>query len=246
MLNYISAELYKLRHQTFLYIFLLLAVAATLLMTLVWVWDFEYLLRSLSSAFLVGFYLIIFLDDLVCSASGRKGPLKNEVAFGLPRVRIYLGKLTAAALLSFALCAVLLFFCLGIGWALSPAVDLTALAAAFQSLGFRFAAVFPLWLGTLGIYHCLRMLLGSSDAIAGVFAAGLVCGQFLVLVQWETILGPVGSAMGGLIRALPFCYWSVVAVPEHFWALVPFWLNGLGWLAGTSTVGCLMFRKIEL
>ena len=48
----------------------------------------------------IGVYATILTCDMVFSEQYKQNTMKNEVAYGLPRVRIYLGKLAVSALVS--------------------------------------------------------------------------------------------------------------------------------------------------
>ena len=93
----------------------------------------------------MGLYLAVVVADEVFSDQYKNDTLKNEVSFGLPRRRIYLGKLVTAAgiglLLAFltllvyaVLCRVLLPGAVG-DW------------VQVQTFLFRLLGALPLWMG---------------------------------------------------------------------------------------------------
>ena len=116
MLDYLRAECYKLLHRSYLWITLLVVGGLELVLVLLWAWlngdtvnvtasvGFTTVLYLLS----MGYYATVITSDIVFSDQYKSNTLKNEVAYGIPRVRIYLGKLFAGCLLSVAACALLL------------------------------------------------------------------------------------------------------------------------------------------
>lgn len=106
-------------------------------------------LSLLTPFFTVGLYLAVVVADEVFSDQYKNDTLKNEVSFGLPRRRIYLGKLVTAAgiglLLAFltllvyaVLCRVLLPGAVG-DW------------VQIQTFLFRLLGALPLWMGALSL-----------------------------------------------------------------------------------------------
>lgn len=106
MLNYLSAELWRMSRRGadkagWLVFLLLVALAG-------WLWssdDPAGVLEAFQDVLPVGLYLAFPLASWANGDASRTGPLVNEVVFGLPRSRIYLGKLFAAIL-----AGLLLFF----------------------------------------------------------------------------------------------------------------------------------------
>ena len=135
--NYLSAECYKAVHRKYIYIFsaaMLGLVAAFMLllriegmsqsgdgMLMVQRVSVSELLGILAMALSAGLYFLMIAADIVFSDQYKYNTLKNEVSYGLPRWQIYLGKLTASALMAGILCLVLMGGYIGIGCVLFPA-----------------------------------------------------------------------------------------------------------------------------
>ena len=132
MLNYIRAELWKLRRRKYLWVLLAVMLGLEGLFAVMSAWhrDFSDLVELGAATMLLGLYLSIFLADMVFSDQYKIGTLKNEISFGLPRRRIYLGKLCAALLTGLASCALLLGFYLGAASTTQPSSARLARMAA--------------------------------------------------------------------------------------------------------------------
>lgn len=126
MLNYLSAEFYKLRFHKGLYVGTGLLLLLELLVFLpgVMVREQEYipqdtLLAFLGAAMSVGIIIAPIFAAMVFDNQNGNGTLKNEVVFGVPKSRIYIGKLAAGAIVGtgIAILAIgfflLLTLCLG-------------------------------------------------------------------------------------------------------------------------------------
>lgn len=253
VLNYIRAELYKVARRPYARVMLLVLLALECLFLLIFTaegrgrGEFAWLVGVLSTTMIVGIYLAILCADLVDADLSRGATLKNEVAFGLSRTRIYLGRLWAALVLALLMCAATFVFCLGAGWLLTAHSDPAAERDNLLILAYVAGASLPLWLATLSISHCVFLLTRSSVA-AGI---GLVAfftwggGFFWILGQFEPF-GLVGLAFGFIAELVPTTPFG--EYHDHMtWALmIRHWAVGLGWLAVSTGIGLARFRRQEL
>ena len=151
MLNYISAELYTVRRRKSTWALLALLLGLESLYILLFAHGECYeLLNAFVTTLTLGLPMALLLSALVCSDMGRSGTLKNELSAGLPRSRIYLGKLLSALIVALIALALAVGLCLAAGGLLfrhsDPAQDRSALAV----VGYCLAAALPLWVGGLG------------------------------------------------------------------------------------------------
>ena len=151
MLNYISAELYKVRRRKSTWALLALLLGLESLYILLFAHGECYeLLNAFVTTLTLGLPMAMLLSALVCSDMGRSGTLKNELSAGLPRSRIYLGKLLSALIVALIALSLVVGLCLAAGGLLfrhsDPAQDRAALAV----VGYCLAAALPLWGGGLG------------------------------------------------------------------------------------------------
>ena len=144
MLNYISAELYKVRRRKSTWALLALLLGLESLYILLFAHGECYeLLNAFVTTLTLGLPMALLLSALVCSDMGRSGTLKNELSAGLPRSRIYLGKLLSALIVALIALALVVGLCLAAGGLLfrhsDPAQDRSALAV----VGYCLAAALP-------------------------------------------------------------------------------------------------------
>ena len=256
MLDYLRAECYKLLHRSYLWITLLVVGGLELVLVLLWAWlngdtvnvtasvGFTTVLYLLS----MGYYATVITSDIVFSDQYKSNTLKNEVAYCIPRVRIYLGKLFAGCLLSVAACALLL------GWYGLLCVLMLpgdgAAPEALKTLGFALLCAFPVWLGSQALYFsCFFLIRGNTAAsILGVCILALL-GQMLTFLSLlvslpAPALADLLMAVRNLLLTTPLENltdaigdWSRVA-----WA----WSVGAGWCVGATALGLWGFSRKEI
>ena len=190
--------------------------------------------------------MALLLSALVCSDMGRSGTLKNELSAGLPRSRIYLGKLLSALIVALIALALVVGLCLAAGGLLfrhsDPAQDRAALAV----VGYCLAAALPLWVGGLGLAQMLFFLVPSPGAAESLYFVWFVFLDWMAsLITWNAQgpLAQAAAALQSLLLSWTFGQLEGVLTRE---LLAHSWLVGLGWLAVTSSVGVLVFRRREL
>ena len=246
MLNYISAELYKVRRRKSTWALLALLLGLESLYILLFAHGECYeLLNAFVTTLTLGLPMALLLSALVCSDMGRSGTLKNELSAGLPRSRIYLGKLVTAAgiglvlafltLLVYAvLCRVLLPGAVG-DW------------VQIQTFLFRLLGALPLWMGALSLTvaamfnlaHTIPMMvvvLGCLGGLSSVLRMVMRTG-----VDW---LARGAEMLYHLLLTAPM---DVMEVP--LWS--PAWLGwtwgvGLLWTLGAAAAGLALFARRDI
>ena len=248
-LTYLRAEIFKVLHRPYTYIFLLVILALEALMTLLlasnvtssvtitFIDGATILIKALS----MGLYCAIVVGDMVYSEQYKSNTLKNEVSFGLPRARIYLGKLAASCLTAVCLCAVMVVFYLGLCRALLPG-DPETNGLMLQVTGFCLLTALPLWLGGQALSIALFFLIRSSTVAA---IAQVVI--FLVLPQvWELLANLVSDrfwAVYSVMLTAPFA--RMGGMPD--WAFFGRTLAiGACWFFAATVVGMAGFRRREI
>ena len=200
----------------------------------------------LSATMPIGLFMAAIMDVVVVSGVHRTGTLKNEVEFGIPRSRIYLGKLIAAFLLAVMLCILVMGSFLGLGWLFTAPGTPEDTQVSLVILGYVTAASFPLWLGALGLTHALFLALKNEVVAACLTAYLLLLGEpmtaILTMINSETIAGPARVVRLALLTA-PFSQYH----GELTWQLMAqCWAIGLGWLLASTVVGLWVFRRSEV
>ena len=246
---YLRAEIFKVLHRPYTYIFLLVILALEALMaillssnvtssvTITFTDGAVILIKALT----MGLYCAIVVGDMVYSEQYKNNTLKNEVSFGLPRTRIYLGKLAASCLTAVCLCAVLVVFYLGLCRVLLPGDPATNMLT-LQVTGFCLLTSLPLWLGGQALVIALYFLIRSSTVAA--IAQVLI---FLVLPQiWELLANLVSEhfwTVYSVMLTTPFA--RMGGMPD--WSFFGRTLAiGAGWFIAATVVGILGFRRREL
>ena len=168
MLNSFRAELWKaFRRRYYPAVTLLLLAGAVYSAVSIWVPAGESLTSNLADLLLpllpvMGLFMALVMEDVAFHDQYRCGVLKNEVVYGIPRARIYLGKEFSAALLGLICAGVVLGVYLILAAALPGADRGEALAREMGDMLFQILCALPLWLGGLGLAHLLYMLIPSG------------------------------------------------------------------------------------
>lgn len=250
MLNYISAELYKLRHKKGLYLGTALLLGPELVMLLATLQsdvDLDVAYLFLVVLLPIGFCVAPILAVLTFDDQYGHGTLKNEVITGTPRWRIYLGKLAAAALMGTVLAAVAvggyLLVC-GLTCVPSPQSGEVLSATVYAAV-----CVYPLWMASLAFTFLLLFTIKSAAMSIAIVFLTTMFGAPLALMEvpgmpllpriftriffvapYRAIVG----ATGGEMRFLT----------ENTWLYC--WLVGLGWVVVTAALGMLILRRREI
>ncbi len=253
MLNYLKAELYKGSRPRVLFsvaltfgglegaYFLIRLVSAVS-------WSLEDWVKALLDLLISGLFLLVVPAGIVFSEQYKHATLKNEVCFGIPRGRVYLGKLLASATLAAFFCAgmVLLWFALGgVFVRVQPGGDWVQAAT---ELGLGLLTALPLWLGALGLFHALQFTVKSTPLVYTLYL-----GYFLVAEPAISLLRllnkeKVGPALFGLGPFLSGCVLSGplidgLSVSPGPGLLARAWLVGMAWLVATTAIGLAFFYR---
>lgn len=174
MVNYIRAEFYKVFRRRYTWITLVVLLALEALMVAGWMFtnshgnhvDFYTGAGMLCVMLALGFYATLLTCDMVFADQYKNGTMKNEVSFGIPRTRIYLGKFLVSLAVSLLFMAVMAAFYLGLCY-LALFHDPEADAVAMQMVGYCLLTALPLWVGVLACTCAFRFLI-KSDLWASV------------------------------------------------------------------------------
>ncbi len=258
MLNYIAAELYKLRHKKLLFFGMALLLALESLACLPGLWISEQergvwlsaILLFLSAVLPLGLFVAPIFAALAFDGQHQNATLKNEVVFGIPRGRIYLGKLLAAAITGTVCAAAALAWFALMAALLMPVVVDPAGQLLLGHFGWNvLRPVFTAWLGWLSALSFTMLLLFVIKSSAGA----------MVIVYVVSVVGVPISAMGAGPSA---SRWIKLAIDVFYSTpyLRLFWGDGAGtphpllyaglvcmlWVGVTTGLGVLIFQRKEL
>lgn len=260
MLNYISAELYKLRHKKSLLIGItvLLALESLLFVPAFWVNEQplkDELLSFLDALLPCGLFLAPVFAALSFDNQYGHATLKNEVVFGIPKSRIYLGKLLTAMLVG-TVAAVLV-----IGWYLllaALAVGPLMEARLWEQFLINVTSAWLTWLAALSFAMFLLFAVKSSTAAMTVAYLVAFLGVPVGIVGAD--LGPNGPALwikvlANFFYSAPykrFWFWFGEVYPPGFgppldWS--PLWYALVVcalWVGVTIALGLFFFRRREV
>lgn len=255
MLNYLCAELYKVFCRKCTWITLAVVVVLEALLVTGWASihvngvrvDYFSGIIGLLLMLELGFYATLFTGGMVFAGQYKHNTLKNEVAFGISRSRIYLGKLLAQTVLSVLFCVVIVGLYLAL-CAVTQSHDAVVDAEAMKSLGRCLAAAIPLWVGVQAL-TCAMYFLISSELWA-VFAAVSVFAVLPVVLYFSALIAgddPAGSMLMWLYEHMPIVVLRAVIAVRGNWALCgKAWQIGSVWVIAFTVIGIWRFKRKEL
>ncbi len=258
MLNYIRAEFYKVfrRKYTWIALGVLLALEALLVSGYIFInsggshVDLATAVSTICIMMSMGCYMTLPTCDMVFAEQYKQSTLKNEVSFGIPRARIYLGKFIVQ------LCISVLFMVVMIGFYVifssltlyhDPEKDLIALAA----LGECILGSLPVWIGVQAL-SCTCLFLVKSSVAATIASAGLFAASATVVQLAGLLLSPhpVGQALLKVYLWMPTVMLdqlpNFAGHPEFWPYLGKLCLTGAVWFVASIAVGLAGFSRKEI
>ena len=256
MVKYLNAEIYKLTHRkTYLFgffAFILGGIAAFMVLCKYNAGNgasLNFFLMNLPPLFMTGMFLVLMVSDMVFSDQYKFNTLKNEASYGLPRTRIYLGKLLAQTLLSIAYLVIMMAFFIGLCAVVLPMEEGSFYSApdALIIVGYFLAAGLPLWVGAQAAC-CMCVFLVNGEMAASFLHLGLVFGlEAIVDLSGLLIGGQVGSA---LLKAVPYFPVRMLdgaqCVVGDMGYLGKAWLVGAFWVVVCTAAGLYGFCRKEI
>ena len=255
MLNYLNAELWRMSRRWSdrigWVVFLLLAALTG------WLWGSdvpEGVLEAFGVLLPLGLFVGAPLAAWAEGDAGRTGLLHNEVAFGLTRAQIYLGKLCAAVLAGLLLFGLTALAFLGTALPLSAQGggeawrgDPVLAAAAWGALGEEVLCALPRYIGAVSLGYFLTFSLRAAGAGVVIYYLYLIFGELILAAVSFPGLGAAGTvleALGDLLRPLLLTgpYFSGMPPAE----VGQSWLVGAVWTAATTAAGLALFRRREI
>lgn len=255
MLNYVAAEFYKLRFKKSLYVgtALLLLLESLIVSPGFWVDEVGSLLDAylnfLEVAVSIGVFIAPVFAIAVFDDQHGKGTLKNEIVYGIPRSRIYLGKLLAG-MLAGTVCALAV-----VGWYLL--LSLLAAGGTVESelwpgLVKALVTDWLVWLAALSFTFFLLMTLkGAAGAIACAYMATFF-GLPTALVGGAEDSGPAWlQVVCRLFYTYPLGGELLIGEEQlPAWApaspLLYALLVSALWVGGTTALGLILFQRREI
>ena len=250
MLRYLHAEIYKAAHRKYPYGFLLAMFLCEGLLVAGWSFTnangndvgFSTGAGMIAMLLQIGLYSTILIGDIVFSEQYKFSTLKNEVSYGVPRGRIYLGKLAVECLTALVLCTLVIAFYLGLCWIFlphNPAADVQTLRA----VGYCLLVSLPLWLGAQGLVNLVFFLIKSST-VGSFVAVGIFMGVAPILQLLGALVHPVFTTLYSVMLTTPMDL--APRMVGDMALLGRAWAVGAGWFIVCTLVGLVLFRKREI
>ncbi len=242
MANYLRAELYKIFRRKYTYGFFLFLLGGAALLVSLWVYtntldnhvDFATSAGFLMNLLGLGFYVVLVTGDIAFSDQYKFNTLKNEVSYGIPRARLYLGKLAMAYATALFACAAVIGFYLALSGILfphNPAMD----AVVLGELGKMLMSILPLWLGAQALSFFFLAFFKSSMAASFAFVGVLVAlPQVVKLLAFF-----VDIRFASLNRFLLTEAYKSMPLGGN-------WAVGGVWLVVSTALGLLSLRRREI
>ena len=250
MFDYLRAECYKVVRRKYLPGFLIVMFLCEGLLVGGWIFTnahgnnmgFAGGAGVMVSMLSIGFYCTILTADMVFSDQYKFNTLKNEVSFGLPRARIFAGKLIIECLLALVLCALVLAFYLGLCWITlphDPELDGATMSAVISVL----KIALPLWLGAQAFVNLLFFLIHSST-VCSFIAVGIFMGAGGICRLLGALVSPVFRTLyqGLLTSPLEQAVDSGGSEALFLQACVV----GLCWFVFSTALGLVLFQRKEI
>lgn len=248
MVKYLNAEIYKLTHRkTYLFGFFAFILGGVTAFMVLCKYNagngasLNFFLMNLPPLFMTGMFLVLMVSDMVFSDQYKFNTLKNEASYGLPRTRIYLGKLIATALAAVVICAIIILFYAVLAAILFPVED--GMGEVLTHLGQTLALSLPLWFGGLGFGYMLLFVMKGSTSATMVYVLVLGMGDTILdlLEMIQPRLSEVLETVRSWLLMTPFNQMDVSSA-----AIGHAWLVGMSWLVVSTLVGVVVFQKREI
>ena len=253
MLNYLSAELWRMARRRAacagwgLYLLLTFLTGLTFRGN-----PASECILAFQNFMVMGLYMAMPLAGWAGGGLDRAGGLANEVSFGLPRVRIYLGKLSAALLAGTVLFLLTTAaFFLG---ALSPEAMLDAGGEERALAGFALLHAMlhslPRYVGAVSLSYFLLFTIHPAGVGTVLYYLYIVLGELTLAAVRVMDMGVAGELLNRLAEAVrPFLLsnaYFVFSQENTPPTLENSWLTGALWLLLTTVPGLLLFRRREI
>ena len=242
MLNYLSAELWRMTRRRLDLIWCAAYLLLVGVVALSWTGaPLHQTMEGFRDFLVIGLYLGYPLAALADGEARRLGTLRNEVSYGLSRGRIYLGKLLVSTGIAVLAAVVMMGFYLGLCWVLFPHTELDGMA--WQLIGYCLAGAFPLWLAAQAMVNTCYFLVRGTN-IAAFTAAGLLAVLPAILQAFGILFHPAFEVLRQFMPGVMLENLKNMAFQWNYVGLC--WAAGLAWLAAATAVGLLAFRRKEI
>lgn len=258
MLNYANAEFYKVFRRKYLYVtfFSILALAALLCAGFIFVnsggahVEFTQGAQNMLMMLSVGLYAAILVCDMVFSDQYKSNTLKNEVSFGIPRTRVYLGKLAVEAFIGVVMSVLVVAFYVGMCYITLYASPPEEAALALTIIGYCVLAAIPQWLAALALTNMFFFLV-KGNTLASFLTVGVIAVVPVVLELSILLFGyrfpQLSEVLNVMRNHMPtLLIERAMSVVGDWGFMGKSWLVGGAWVVVSSAMGLIGFQKKEI
>lgn len=259
MLNYLRAEIYKFLRRKYFWITLTIVLILEGFMIFGYAFtnshgndiNAAWAISILFPLMGMGCLFTLLTSDMVFAQQYKHNTLKNEVSFGLPRYRIYLGKLLVQLFASVLMCFIMiLFYVIGCRLFLLPDTE-EASRAILICLGQCLLGALPIWVGVQGTvcacYFLIRSEIGSAFAAVGLFG---LSANVMELAGLFLRNYPLGDVIQKVYRHMPLILLDdlsdMMMKPEYWPFLGKLCVVGGAWFIVSTAIGLWRFGKKEI
>lgn len=258
MISYIKSELFRILHNKWTYLFVLicsaLLVSSNIVLAAVKLSEDTF--GYANTAFSIGnfiysipmvFILCIMVGSMIFGNEHGNHTLKNSISYGISRRTIYFGKLFIEILYSIAAFIIITAFHVASAYLLLEHSHLNEINELLK----MFAASLPIFLFVLATVNCFAFILESTGAAIGA-EAGLVIAFPLVC----SMLGQKFEFFRNLARVLPWNMINSISIEMKPYGVTLPWEGNAGyyncWIAGgiqivlIVIIGVFAFRRKEI
>lgn len=251
MLKYMRAEIYKVLHRRYTYLFLLVVLACEVLLVSGWVFTnargndvgFATGAGMLTMMLSVGLYCTVLTGDIVFSDQYKFNTLKNEVSYGISRSRIYMGKLIVSCVTALVLCAVIVAAYVGMCYLTLPHGTAEEVAGTMRLVGYCLLAALPLWLGGQALVNLVYFLV-KSNTVAAFLVVGVIAAAPQVFKLLGILVHEAFTAAYNVMLTTPF---DIAPNVVGDWGFIGrcFAIGG-AWFVACTAAGLVAFRRREI
>ncbi len=192
------------------------------------------LVIMISGSFL---YFAAMIGYLIDNGEKKEHTVKHTVAYGIAREKLYLLRFANQAVWGTAV----YFLTAGLLWLLSalllPGTDAESVNLFWKTI----VTLYPLCIGTLALLHAISMNMENTNL--SIVPLALI----LSVLPWALqIIGMRFEIMTEVARWLPSSLANYSRILEETGMVEKCWGVGIFWIAASSAVGILLYKKQEI
>lgn len=257
MISYLKSEFYRIFHNKFTYLFIVISSALLVISNIVLAGvkgsdsSFEYANTKFAMSLLIGYFpllllLCIMVASMIFGNENSNHTMKNSVSYGISRGTIYFGKLIIEIIYSI------------LAFTIITGIDVASAYLLLDNSGPEMFNAFikvifvsvPLFLFSVAITNCFIFIIESTGA-----ATAAIAGLVLVVPLVCQLLGMKFTFFQSLAKVLPWDLINNVSVDDKY-NVVLSWSGNAGyynyWIAGVIQmimfilIGYIVFRRKEI